>query len=74
MRSGSRAPEEETLGTDVEASVPRMKAAADTRDDVLRTLRGLLPALHGTPVHCHLGLLTRRCKEKAPVWERRFLM
>src|SRR5688572_2498770 len=59
------APEEETRGPDVEASVPWMKAAADTRDDVLRTLRGPTPSLHGTPVHRAVGLPTG--KQMAPL-------
>lgn len=33
-----------------------MKAAADTRDDLLRTLPPPPRVLHGTPVHSHLGL------------------
>jgi hypothetical protein len=52
-----------------------MKVAADTRDDVLRTLRGHTSPLHGTPVHVGLGLLTlpacELCRELATAMQSR---
>ena len=63
LRSGSRAPEEETRGPTWRHRSPRMKAAADTRDDVLRTLRGPPALLHGTSVHLGLGLLMLPARE-----------
>ena len=56
MWSGSLAPEEETMGTDAESPVPRMKAVPDTRDGVDGTLSPAAIVPNGTPVPNGPGL------------------
>ncbi len=48
--SGFPAPEEETRGPVLSHRSPRMKAAADTRDDVIGTLRASARGSNGTSV------------------------